>query len=126
MQRVCEEGGEAVPKTIVKEVALAREGVGAKAENETLFYRSTDMKAKLVEARFAKSTMREHLAWTERRITTLTTQLKKSQLALEKLTGVLSKTEANLWACVVVVEDTLSVERARFKYLECDVVAEIK
>lgn len=45
-------------------------------------------------------------------------------MALEKLTSESSKTEAELWAQVVVVEEALDVERARVKCPECDVAAE--
>lgn len=78
VQRVCEDGGEAVPTTIVEATVLARECVEARRKNATLSGQITNTEAKLVTARTAKSTMREQLAEANCRITVLKAHLYKT------------------------------------------------
>lgn len=65
MQSFYENGGEAVPTTIVKEVALAWESIEAKCRNATLAEQNTDMVAELEKSCAVKSTMRRQLARVE-------------------------------------------------------------
>lgn len=64
---------------------------------------SQDVKAKFVDARAAKSTMGKQSTGPEPRRTTAKTQFDEAQLALEKLTGESSKTDAYLWTHVVIL-----------------------
>lgn len=124
VQHICGKDSETVPLAIVEVVKLAREGVEAKRKNATLSKQNTEMDAKLVKDRVVKRTIREQLVGVKLQVTTLRTQLSGSQLALEKLASEVSRTEADFWAQVFAVEETLNVKRARVERLERDVTAE--
>lgn len=85
-------------RTIVKEIELAREGIDVKHSNATLFERKTHREAELEEDLAVKGLIRGQVARAERRMTALKAYLDEAQLALEKLTGRLSRAEANLQA----------------------------
>lgn len=124
--RVREGGGEAVRTATVELAELACEGIEAKCHSATLSKRYTDIEVEFVETSSVETTMRGQLAGSERGVRTLTPQLGEAQLAHEKLTGGSSKTEADLWAQEVVVEDALNVKRARVERLKRNVMAEAK
>lgn len=96
VQRIREDGGEAVPTLIVVVIKLAFKSIEAKRKNETLSDQNTDMKAKRVETCIAGGRMREHPVDAELGISSLRTQLYVAQMALKKLTGASSRTENGL------------------------------
>lgn len=63
--------------------------------------------------------MHEQLKPTKRQITKLKSQLGFAQLALEKLAGETSRTEADLRAHVVAVEEALNAGEVHVERLEC-------
>lgn len=71
MQHVCEGGEKAVSTKIFVMIELVRESVEMKCKKPALSDRNTVLKAKLVETRPIKGTMRGQLARAERRITAL-------------------------------------------------------
>lgn len=87
MQRVCENGSEAVPLMNVKVAELAGKDTEAMCKNAIFSERNTDMKAKLVDACAVKIKIHEYLAEAKPQITTSKTQLHEAQLALKKLTS---------------------------------------
>lgn len=78
----------------------------------TLFDRNTDMGAKLVKDRATGSTMRGQLETTKRQASALKIQLASVRLAPGKSSREMSKTEAHLCARVVLVVESLNVEKA--------------
>lgn len=50
VQRVCVDGGKAVPTIVVEVIEYAREGIEMNRKNATLSDRNTDTEAKLVNA----------------------------------------------------------------------------
>lgn len=96
LQRICENGGDALPTKIVEVIKPAFEGVEANPKNVAPSNQNTDMKSKFVELCAVGSTTCEELAEAERRTTALKTQLDKFRLVLERLGGESSRMEAGL------------------------------
>lgn len=70
--------------------------------------------------------MREQLTVVELPILSLKKELDKAQLALEKLTGGLSRTRADCLAQVVAVGEALNAEIIRVGRLKRDIATEAK
>lgn len=94
--RVSENGGEAVPTTIVEVIELGCGGVKMKRKNTALSDQNTDMERELVKACAVEGIIRRQLAEAERRTTALKTQSADPKLELEKLAAEMFRTEANL------------------------------
>lgn len=118
MQRVCENGVEAVPTPNVKVIELAREGADAKRKNEALSDQNTNSETKLVRVCSVGDTMREQLGGAECRIPALKTHLVDAWSARRKSAGETATVEADLRAQVAAVKELLSAERARVGRLE--------
>lgn len=71
LQRICEDGGELVPTTIVDVTDLSREGVEVKRKNATVPRQLTNLDAELVEVRAAGRTIRSQVTAAEDWIRTL-------------------------------------------------------
>lgn len=68
VQRLCENGREAMPTAVVEEIRLAREAIEANRKNATLSNRNTVTEADIVEARAVSSTMHKQLTAAKRQI----------------------------------------------------------
>lgn len=85
VQRVCEDGGEAVSSTIIDVIELAFEDIEVKRKIATMSGRQMFLEAGLVEIRAAGRTMRSQMAAAEDWIKNPKAQLTDAHMALEKL-----------------------------------------
>lgn len=102
------DGSGATLRTVAKVNDLDRNRNEANCKNSTLPEQNTDMRATHVLSRAGNNTICDQLAVAERRITTLKAQSGEAQLAIETLTGMLSKTEADLRGQAIDVKETLT------------------
>lgn len=96
VQRICEDGDEAVPTTILEVVELACDGIKMKHKSVALTDQNMDLEAELLEARAVGGTMFGQLARSKLQRTALQMQLADAHSALEKLVGKASRTEGDL------------------------------
>lgn len=125
VQRICEDGDEAVPTTIVIVIKLVREGIKVERKIATMPSQQTDLECELVETRAAERTIRRHCSTAIERVTTLKAQLFNAQMALEKLAIESSKTGADLRAEMVAVEELLDAKKSRVKSLERELATDV-
>lgn len=85
-QRICKDGGEASPSTMVDVIELAREDVEAKHTDATRTSRHTDLETDLVKVLAARETLSVRMAAAEGRVDLLQTCLVEVSLTLEKET----------------------------------------
>lgn len=111
-QCISENGGDAVPTTLVDVVELVREGIETNRKNTTLSSRQTDLEAKLVEIRAAGHTMRAQNTAGHGRIKAPETQLTNALFALERLPDESFWTEAELRSRMVAIEESFEAEKA--------------
>lgn len=98
VQRICEEGGEAVPTTFVDVTELAREDNKVKGKNATTSDRQRDSRTQLVETSAARRTIIGQVTAVKNRIKALKAQQTDAHLAPENLTDELS-VDGNQFSC---------------------------
>lgn len=116
MQRVCEDCSKTVPTATVKFAELEREGVELKRKNASLSDQNTNIEVEFLKVCAAKRTMHGQLKSAERQTIALKTHLADAKLAHGKLVDKLSKTEADLRAQTVSVEQLFSAEKTNVEY----------
>lgn len=102
VQRVCEDGGEALYTTIIKDIKPDRDGAALKRIIAKIFERTMSTDAKLAEVPATKSTTLGHRVAPEHRVIDLEGQLADDGTAFENSVSKTSQIEAKLWAQVVV------------------------
>lgn len=109
--------------TVVKVIELAREIIEKKRKNAALSVRKMGIKTEIAETCAVSSATGEQLTSAECQVTPLKTQLDDSQLAFEKVTSELFRTEVDLQAQEADVKEWFNADRARVKRLERDISA---
>lgn len=97
-----------------------------KRRNIKLSDQNTDMKANPVEIRATRGMMRGQHKVAEHQMLSLETQLADAEVALEKLAGEKSRTESDLGAQQVTVEESPSAKNAHAERLEHECAKEAK
>lgn len=120
VQRICEEGGEVVPATVVDVVNLARKVVETKRENVAFVEDRTKALAKVEELQGTVCSLQKELDTTNTRVNALETRLAQSTESVSRIQSEELQVKAGFCARFRELEGSLQSERTMLERATSD------